>query len=174
MPPAADKNYFDLFGLPVGFDIDVADLAARYRKLAREAHPDRFVSGSDAERRLAMQVTTLLNEAFRVLKEPIQRARYLLEMKGISFPEGTVAAVAPGFLMQQMELRERLDELQNDPPGLAQLVDDVSALLHDKERVLSEQLAPQSWQGQQAMLTVQEMQFLHKLRQQIYHLQELG
>src|SRR5687768_15330486 len=101
MPPA--KNFFDLFGLPAGFDIDTIDLAARYRTLAREAHPDRFVNGSDAERRLAMQMTTLLNEAFRVLKEPVSRARYLLELKGVSFPEGTVAAVAPAFLVQQME-----------------------------------------------------------------------
>jgi molecular chaperone HscB len=171
MPPA-DKSFFDLFGLPVGFEIDVTDLAARYRKLAREAHPDRFVGGSDAERRLAMQVTALLNEAFRVLKEPVSRARYLLELKGISFPEGTVAAVAPAFLMQQMELRERLDELHDDQGGLEQFSGEVNALLREKEGLLRTQLAPQSWHPQQAKLTVQEMQFLEKLRQQIYDLQE--
>ena len=174
MPPAADKNYFGLFGLPAGFDIDVTDLAARYRKLAREAHPDRFANGSDAERRLAMQMTTLLNEAFRVLKEPISRARYLLEMNGISFPEGTVAAIAPAFLMQQMELRERLDDLRNDRAGLEQFAVDIGALLRDKERVLSAQLGSQPWQPQPAMLTVQEMQFLDKLRKQIHDLQESG
>src|SRR5687768_17556114 len=154
MPPAG-KSYFDLFGLPVGFDIDVTDLAARYRKLARESHPDRFVSGSDAERRLAMQVTALLNEAFRVLKEPVSRARYLLETKGISFPEGTVAAVAPAFLMQQMELRERLEELHNDRAGLERFAAEVNALLSDKESTLRAQLMPQSWHPQQAKLTIQ-------------------
>jgi molecular chaperone HscB len=166
------KNYFDLFGLPVDFELDIADLAARYRKLAREAHPDRFASGSDAERRLAMQVTTLLNEAYRVLRDPVSRARYLLETKGARFPEGTVAAVAPAFLMQQMELRERLDELRGDPAGLMQLDADVDTLLHEKERVLSTQLAATSWYPQQAILTVQELQFLQKLRQQIHDLQE--
>ena len=172
MPP--DKNYFDLFGLVAGFDIDTTDLATRYRKLAREAHPDRFANGSDAERRLAMQMTTLLNEAFRVLKEPISRARYLLELKGVSFPEGTVAAVAPAFLMQQMELRERLDELRDARAGLDAFANEVAGLLRDKEGVLRSQLAPQSWHPQQAKMTVQEMQFLEKLREQIHDIQETG
>jgi molecular chaperone HscB len=173
MPPA-NRNYFDLFGLPTSFDIDVTDLTVRYRKLAREAHPDRFVSGSDAERRLAVQMTATLNEAFRVLKEPASRARYLLETKGITFPEGTVAAVAPAFLMQQMELRERLDDLRNDRAGLDRFAAEVDVLLREKEQVLGAQLTPLSWHPQQAKLTVQEMQFLEKLRQQIYDFQESG
>lgn len=172
MAPAPDKNYFDLFGLPVGFDIDVADLSTRYRRLARESHPDRFAGGSDAERRLAMQTTTLLNEAFRVLKEPIARARYLLEVKDVHLPQGTVAAVAPAFLVQQMELREQLDEIGRDQTGLARLAEDVGSLLQDKEKILRAQLAPSSWHPQEAMLTVQEMQFLDKLRRQIHDLQE--
>jgi molecular chaperone HscB len=173
MPPT-DKNYFDLFGLPADFDLDLNDLASRYRRLAREAHPDRFASGSDAERRLAMQTTTLLNEAFRVLKEPIARARYLLELKRVNLPRDTVAAVAPEFLMQQMELRERLDDVRGDRAGLERLAIDVGALLQAKQRALGAQLAPHSWQPQAAMLTVQEMQFLDKLRQQINDLQESG
>jgi molecular chaperone HscB len=172
MAPAPDKNYFDLFGLPAGFDIDAADLSARYRTLARESHPDRFAGGSDAERRLAMQMTTMLNEAFRVLKEPISRARYLLEVKGVTLPQGTVAAVAPAFLVQQMELRERLEEIGADRAALDRLGADVGELLREKERVLGAQLSPSTWHPQEAMLTVQEMQFLDKLRHQIHDLQE--
>src|SRR5258708_30152591 len=99
MPLAADKNYFELFGLPAAFDLDVENLAARYRDLARATPPDRYASGSDFERRLAMQMTTLLNEAHRVLKDPICRAGYLLQLKGVTWPEGTAVTMPPAFLM---------------------------------------------------------------------------
>lgn len=172
MPPPADKNYFELFELPVAFELDVDDLSVRYRELARETHPDRFASGSASARRLAMQMATLLNEAFRTLKEPISRAAYLLVLKHAALPSGTVASVAPAFLMQQMELRERLDETRGDRRGLEALASDVRQSLQDKERILRTQLAPATWQPEQALRTVQEMQFLDKLRHQIADLQE--
>jgi molecular chaperone HscB len=172
MPPAADKNYFELFGLPVAFELDVGNLSVRYRELARESHPDRFASGSASERRLATQMAALLNEAFRTLKEPISRAAYLLALKQATLPSGTVAAVAPAFLMQQMELRERLDDMRGDRKGLDGLASDVRQSLQDREWMLRTQLAPATWQPEQALRTVQEMQFLDKLRHQIADLQE--
>ena len=49
------KSYFELFDLPATFDLDVADLAARYRGLQRRFHPDRFASASEPQRRLSLQ-----------------------------------------------------------------------------------------------------------------------
>lgn len=167
IPPLAERNYFELFGLPVAFALDVETLAARYRELAREAHPDRFAVGSDSERRLAMQWTTLLNEAFRVLKSPVSRAAYLLQLKHVSLPAGTVAAVDPAFLMQQMELRERLDDVRGDADEMESLVRDIRELLDQREASLREHLAPASWKPEQAYRVVQEMQFLDKLQQQV-------
>jgi molecular chaperone HscB len=172
MPPAADKNYFELFGLPVAFELDVAQLGVRYRELAREAHPDRYASGSDSERRLAMQMTTLFNEAFRVLKQPTARASYLLELKGARLAVGTAAAVDPAFLMEQMELRERLDEARGDRVALDALSWNVLQLSREREQQLQQQLSCANWQPEAALRTVQEMQFLDKLRQQIADLEE--
>lgn len=167
MPPSADKNYFELFGVPLRYELDLPGLSARYRELAREAHPDRFATGTDAERRLAMQITTLLNEAYRVLKDPIARASYLLSLKGGGFPPGTVAAVDPAFLVEQMELREQLEEAHGNGDELTAMLRDVRTRLSDRERSLLRHLSPASWHPEQALRTVQEMQFLDKLRHQI-------
>jgi molecular chaperone HscB len=169
MSPAADKNYFELYGLPASFNIDLADLADRYRNLARATHPDRFAGGSDAERRVAIQMTAVLNEAFRVLKHPIARAQYLLELRGTGALEADVAAA---FLVEQMELRERLESARGDRDGLAQLAIDVGQQLRDREQALATYLAADTWQATQARRTLQEMQYLDKLRQQLIELEE--
>ena len=110
------KNYFELFGLPVGFRLDKAALSERYRELQRVVHPDRFASGSDQERRISLQQATLVNEAFESLKDPLKRAQYLLQLNGIH-DEGRETTKDTAFLMEQMELREALAEArhQADP-----------------------------------------------------------
>ena len=62
------RNHFELFGLPVGFDMDRDLLAERYLALQAAVHPDRFASAPDQERRLSMQASTRVNEAFQTLK----------------------------------------------------------------------------------------------------------
>src|SRR5437868_4529239 len=112
MPPSvADKNYFELFGLPVSFDLDLADLTERYRGLARTTHPDRFAGGSDQERRVAMQTTASINEAFRILKDPIARGRYLLELRGVRLNAESETVRDTSFLAEQIELREQLEDV---------------------------------------------------------------
>src|SRR5690606_15056315 len=74
------RSHFDLFAQPEMFTIDRAALDARYRELQAQYHPDRYASGSDAEKRLALQVATHINEAYQTLKSPLSRARYLLQL----------------------------------------------------------------------------------------------
>jgi molecular chaperone HscB len=104
------RNHFELFGLPVGFALDRELLAERFRALQDAVHPDRFARASDQERRLSMQASTRVNEGFQVLKDPLQRALYLLGLH----PDPSAEAVPqdPGFLMEQMELRETLADAQ--------------------------------------------------------------
>ena len=73
-------------------------------------HPDRFAHAGDAERRASMQWTTRVNEAYRTLKSPVQRAKYLLELEGVDVAFETNTAMPPEFLMRQMELREALEQ----------------------------------------------------------------
>jgi molecular chaperone HscB len=72
-------------------------------------HPDRFASAGEAERRASMQWTTRVNEAYRTLRSPVQRAKYLLELEGVDVAFETNTAMPPDFLMRQMELREALE-----------------------------------------------------------------
>ncbi len=115
------KNYFELFGLPVDFKIDAADLAQRYRDLQRAVHPDRYAAASDQERRLSLQGASQVNEAYKTLKDPLLRARYLLELKGIAVDEGSTNTADTAFLMEQMEWREELAETKQHADPFAAL-----------------------------------------------------
>ena len=69
------KNFFELFALPVSYEIDNNALRERYRELQRSVHPDRYANASAQEQRLAMQGSTFINEAFETLKDPLWRAQ---------------------------------------------------------------------------------------------------
>ena len=92
------------------FSIDRADLERAYLGLHAIIHPDRFASAGDAERRASMQWTTRVNEAYRTLRSPVQRARYLLELNGVDAAFETDTAMPTEFLAQQLELREGLEQ----------------------------------------------------------------
>jgi len=112
-----NSNFFELFSLPAGFEIDNSALSESYRALQREFHPDRFANADSTSRRQAMQMSAHINEAFETLKNPLLLSRYLLELQGISMNQETDTTSDAGFLMQQMEFREQMDEVetQADP-----------------------------------------------------------
>ena len=103
-------SYFELFGLNPLFNIELAALESNYRKLQSETHPDRFVTASPAEKLNSMQQATLANEAYQTLKNPANRAKYLLELQGITAISETNTAMSTDFLMQQMEWRETTED----------------------------------------------------------------
>lgn len=105
-----DKNYFDLLNLPRVFAIDVQALERQYRDLVAAVHPDRFVTDSPEQRRLAMQAATLANEAWRCLRDPCSRAAYLCRLEGVAVDNAARAGASAEFLTEQMEWREALDE----------------------------------------------------------------
>ncbi len=103
-------NYFELFGLKPTFNIDLATLESSFRKIQSESHPDRFVTAAAADKLSAMQRATLANEAYLSLKNPANRAKYLLELQGITAISETNTAMPTDFLMQQMEWREATED----------------------------------------------------------------
>ncbi len=113
MPLEIPQNHFELFQLPSGLDVDTQVLTQRYRALQKELHPDRFAAASAREQRLAAQAAAHVNQAHRVLKDPHQRAAYLLEMQGLKIDGEKDTSQDTDFLMQQMEWRERLEELED-------------------------------------------------------------
>ncbi|PKO51743.1 MAG: Fe-S protein assembly co-chaperone HscB [Betaproteobacteria bacterium HGW-Betaproteobacteria-20] len=103
-------NYYVLFDLDPIFNIELETLESNYRKIQSESHPDRFVTASAAEKLKSMQLATLANEAYLILKNPANRAKYLLELQGITAISETNTAMPTDFLMQQMEWREMLED----------------------------------------------------------------
>ena len=101
---------FEIFGIPVQFAQDRAQIDARWKELQREAHPDKFAAQGAAAQRLAMQWSVRINEAYQRLKNPMKRASYLCELHGAPINAENNTAMPSDFLMQQMEWREALDE----------------------------------------------------------------
>ncbi|MBU6270129.1 MAG: Fe-S protein assembly co-chaperone HscB [Betaproteobacteria bacterium] len=123
-----EPNHFALLGLPQAFLIDEALLESAWRRLQAAVHPDRHAQGSDADRRLALQNATRVNEAVRVLRDPQRRAAYLCELRGVPLQAESNTAMPPAFLMQQMGWREALEEARagRDLAALARLRDEIS------------------------------------------------
>src|SRR5258708_6988287 len=107
------KNHFELFGLTPAYALDLEHLDRAYRDIQSKVHPDRYAHAGDAERRASMQMTTRVNEAYRTLKSPVQRAKYLLALQGVDVGFETNTAMPREFLMQQMELRDRLEQARD-------------------------------------------------------------
>ncbi len=109
-----NANDFDLFGVPEKFEQDRAAIDARWKELQREAHPDRFAAQGLAAQRVAMQWSVRINEAYQRLKDPLKRAAYLCELRGAPIEAESNTAMPAEFLMEQMELRESLDEASDE------------------------------------------------------------
>lgn len=176
MHAAPGKNHFELFGLPAAFDLDANDLASRYRELQRRVHPDKFANASDQERRLSVQMTAQVNEAFQTLKDPVRRGRYLLSLRGIDIDDETDTSMDPAFLMEQMEWRENLEEIRladNPNKQLVELASRIGQRMQDKIghfRRAFEKDTPE--ETSKARNIVREMQFLEKMQQEIDNLEE--
>ncbi len=103
-------NHFAFFGLPERFAIDAPALDRAYRDVQTQVHPDRFAGQGATEQRVALQWATRANEAYRVLRDPLQRAVYLCVLRGHDPVDERNTTMPQTFLIQQLEWREALDE----------------------------------------------------------------
>lgn len=162
-----DQNHFELFGLPSAFDVDLSALDARYRELQREVHPDRYAAAPQAEQRASMELATRVNDAYRTLKSPVERAKYLLSLHGVDPRLETDTAMPADFLAQQMELREALEEAVEAENG-AKLADLRDRLQGGRGALLLEieaQLGAKAWND--AAGTLRRLMFMEKLGEEI-------
>ncbi|MDH5301083.1 MAG: Fe-S protein assembly co-chaperone HscB [Gammaproteobacteria bacterium] len=162
-----EKNYFELLGVSASFDLDVAVLSENYRAVQRALHPDRFANSSEKERRLSVQHAARINDAYNTLKSPLLRSVYLLGLRGVDVQIESNANMAPAFLMEQMELREALDDA-----AMAGSTDQVQTLLEQidaRERQLHKELSAGFEENsdaalQRVALNVRKLQFFSKLK----------
>jgi molecular chaperone HscB len=163
------QDYFGLFGLPRRFAIDADRLEKAYLERQGQVHPDRHAHRSDAEKRVAMQWATRVNEAYRTLRKPLSRARYLLELQGVDLGIETNTAMSPEFLMEQMEWREAVEEARQG--GDLDDLDHLHRRLQSHAREVNTQLAglldgdPPDLHG--GADTVRRLMFIEKLQHDI-------
>ena len=161
------SQYFTLFQLEPAFDIDAESLEQTYRALAARFHPDKFASASAFEQKQAVMMSSTINDAYRTLKNPIDRAAYLLKTLGIDADAPEHTSFAPDFLMQQMEWRETLVEAraENDLKTLENLNDEIRAEQEKLFSDLKQSFARQDYDT--AAQQVRQGRFLDKLRNEI-------
>jgi molecular chaperone HscB len=162
------QNHFELFGLAPAYALEAEALERSYRDIQSQVHPDRFAHAGDAERRASLQWTTRVNEAYRTLKDPVQRAKHLLELRCVDVAFETNTSMPADFLMHQMELRESLERAVETKE--AATLDALRKGLGEEKRALQKQIgesidARKDYRG--AADLVRKLMFLDKLDTEI-------
>lgn len=165
-------DYFTLFDLPVSYQIDIERLAPRYQDLQRQFHPDKFASRPQAEQLAAVQQSATINQAWQTLRHPLARAEYLLSLHGFDLASEQHTVRDTAFLMEQLELREALDEIEQarDASRLEALMTRVDGMFNTRHQQLTAELASEAWA--EAADTVRKLRFLDKLRSATEQLEE--
>ena len=152
-------SHFELFGLPEQFAIDAKDLNRRHLQLRTRMHPDRHI-GLAAEQLAAEQLTARINEAYRTLSDPMLRSAYLLARRGRDPFCETESGMPTGFLEEQLEMRERLEEAADDRQARQQLEQEVRQACRKCLDELQSQLTEPNPDLEAAVATVRKMKYL--------------
>lgn len=166
-------NYFELFGLPFQFELDISSLSARFQKLQRCCHPDNYVLASECDRLVAVQKAAQVNEAFQVLRDPVSRAEYMVSESGIDILGEQQMLCDSEFLVQQMAFREALEDIPNtNTPADSLLRVEQQAIVLYKLNLtkIADFLNEKKWK--EAANIVCQMKFIKRLRDEIECLEE--
>jgi len=161
------RDYFELFGIPKQFSVDLNSIASRYRELQSEIHPDRFAHASERDKRLSVQYSTYINEAYECLRTPLSRAIYLLQQLAPEYDVDSSNTHDPAFLMEQMELREDLASIKDRPDPeamLDKLLSGVDEHFNQLQEAFEKALSANELSS--ATDLVGKMQFVFKLRKE--------
>jgi molecular chaperone HscB len=161
-------THFELFGLTPSFALDNSTLSSKYRDLQATVHPDRFVNGTDAEKRFSVEQSTNINDAYQTLKDPTRRAIYMLSLKNIDAMDETNTKMPHEFLMQQLEWREALEFAKEceDADKLAAMSEELDGIVDSLGSTFS--AAYQGGHLPVATTLARKMRFMQKLRDEVY------
>ncbi|HFT1959924.1 co-chaperone HscB [Enterobacter ludwigii] len=165
-------DYFTLFGLPAQYPIDLQALTIRFQDLQRQYHPDKFASGTQSEQLAAVSQSATINQAWQTLRHPLSRAEYLLSLHGFDLASEQHTVRDTAFLMEQLELREELDEIEQakDEARLESFIKRAKGMFDTRHQLMVEQLNNETWDV--AADTVRKLRFLDKLRSSAEQLEE--
>ena len=154
--------------MPVDFQLDEKALHAAHLKLQSAYHPDRFINATDQEKRIVVQKAAWVNEAYETLKNPVKRARYMLKVGGMELNDDHETTVDAEFLMEQIELREEMDECRSCGDPLRSC-GHITGKLQQRSREFSSTFESLFEQGklEEARQVSKKMQFVQRILEQI-------
>lgn len=116
-PPVPD--YYAFFQMPRRLAVDLDELQRKFYAMSRLLHPDRYTRSSERERLYSLEATAILNDGYRVLRDPVERAEYVLKEAGFDIGEQRSRDVPPELLEEVFELNMALDELKSGDESVA-------------------------------------------------------
>lgn len=159
-------THFSLLNLEPVFNLNLDALEQNWRAASAQVHPDRFATASAAEKRIAMQWASTINQAYQVLKKPVSRAAYICQLAGQDLEAENNTRMDPEFLMKQMQWREELDDARGNEDALSTLRQEV---LHEQTNLENEigSLLDESKDYAQAVDKVRQLMFLVKMQDEM-------
>ena len=107
-------NYFEIFGIPVQLKVEKTELPKKFFELSRKFHPDFYANTTPSEQNKALEITANLNKAFKTFQNPDETIKYVLQLKGL-LEEEEKYQLPPDFLMEVLEINEKLMDAEDDP-----------------------------------------------------------
>lgn len=148
-------NPFDVLGIEARYEIDLRAVEKRHRELSVALHPDKFANDGASARREAIERASQVNEAWRIVRDPIRRAEALFEVAGIIVGETNEPKSNQAFLMDMMEMREALSDARdsNDIEKVRVLAEDAQTRENAAKQALSTAFSNGSAETDKSVLT---------------------
>jgi len=137
------NNFFEFYDLPLSFKVDQSGLKKKFYEFSKKYHPDFYVNESQEKQDEILEISTVNNQAFKILSDPLQRIEYILEIHEL-LVEGDKYALPQDFLMEMMDVNEALMDMEFDPDpsrlmGITSEVDQLEATLFDELKLLTDE-----------------------------------
>lgn len=171
---SSKQTHFEWFSIPRNFSVDLRALRAKYLDLQKQLHPDKSAGLPDANQSQAIVLNTKLNDAYGSLRDPVKRAIYLLELSGFEYEADRQTQSDPIYLMQQLEIREELSDLELDSPHLEESLDKFRSLALAQLEQYSEEfsLAYDKADWSLSSAAIDRMMFAEKLMRDVNEREE--
>ena len=165
-------NYFEIFGIPIQLKVDKKELPKKYFELSRKFHPDFFANTTPSEQNRALEITANLNKAFKTFQNPDETIKYVLQLKEL-IEEEEKYQLPPGFLMEVLEINEKLMDAGDDPElkrNLQSAIDNLQAEIYEPVKETVEHYQD-GITTEKELLQVKEYyykkKYLHRIQQQL-------
>ena len=158
-----NMNYFELFGLPISLKVDTSSLAKKYFELQKEFHPDFFTQSDETEQQNALEKSAEINKGLKILKNPDATLQYVLQLKNL-LTENEKYELPPEFLMEMMELNEKL--VEQDPDSFSKEVAQLEESLQSEVKDIIVQYDNESI-SEESLQKLKEFYFKKKYLQRI-------